>query len=228
MRRAMILAAGRGKRMRPLTDKLPKSLMVVNSKPLIIYHIEALVAAGVKDIIINISYLGSMIRNELGNGDNWGINLYYSDESDSPLETAGGIYNALSFFGEDPFLVINSDVWTDYDFSNLLNYSLDDNLAHLVLAPNPEHNLDGDFLFNYDNLLSYDGEGPRFTFSGLSVISAKLLENNNIMNNDKKKSLTPLLKHAMSNQKISGELYFGDWVDVGSVGRLEKLCNRFN
>ena len=119
MRRAMILAAGRGLRMRPLTDKLPKPLMKVNSKPLIFYHIESLVSSGVKEIIINISYLGDMIKNQLGNGEDWGIDIYYSDESDGPLETAGGIYNALPLLGEDPFLVINSDVWTDYDFSNL-------------------------------------------------------------------------------------------------------------
>ena len=229
MRRAMILAAGRGLRMRPLTDKLPKPLMKVNSKPLIFYHIESLVSSGVKEIIINISYLGDMIKNQLGNGEDWGIDIYYSDESDGPLETAGGIYNALPLLGEDPFLVINSDVWTDYDFSNLLNYSLNDNLAHLVLTSNPEHNLEGDFILNSQNLLSHSGEGQRFTFSGLSLISAKLFENNDFMNNkDKKKSLAPLLKHAMDNGKISGELYFGDWADVGSVSRLQELRDRFN
>ena len=228
MRWAMILAAGRGERMRPLTDSKPKPLMNVNSKPLIIYHIESLVASGVRDIVINVSYLGDMIKKELGNGENWGVNIHYSDEPGGPLETAGGIYNALSFFNNDPFLVINSDVWTDYDFSNLLNYPLNEKLAHLVLTANPEHNSDGDFILNTDNSLSHQGKAQRLTFTGLSVMSAKLFENNNsLKNNYKKKSLTPILKRAMANRRISGELYSGDWIDVGSIDRFERLCNRF-
>ena len=228
MRWAMILAAGRGERMRPLTDSKPKPLMNVNSKPLIIYHIESLVASGVSDIVINVSYLGDMIKKELGNGENWGVNIHYSDEPGGPLETAGGIYNALSFFNNDPFLVINSDVWTDYDFSNLLNYPLNEKLAHLVLTANPEHNSDGDFILNADNLLSHEGKAQRLTFTGLSVMSAKLFENNNSLKNYyKKKSLTPILKGAMANRRISGELYSGDWIDVGSIDRFERLCNRF-
>lgn len=228
MRWAMILAAGRGERMRPLTDSKPKPLMNVNSKPLIIYHIESLVASGVRDIVINVSYLGDMIKKELGNGENWGVNIHYSDEPGGPLETAGGIYNALSFFNNDPFLVINSDVWTDYDFSNLLNYPLNEKLAHLVLTANPEHNSDGDFILSADNLLSHEGKAKKLTFTGLSVMSAKLFENNNsLKNNYKKKSLTPILKRAMANRRISGELYSGDWIDVGSIDRFERLCNRF-
>ncbi|MCK5669400.1 MAG: nucleotidyltransferase family protein, partial [Gammaproteobacteria bacterium] len=145
--RAMILAAGRGERMRPLTDRTPKSMLQVNGKPLIQYHVENLVQSGILDIVINHAQFGDQIEGYLGNGKIWGARIAYSPEDENPLDTAGGIVEALPLLGEEPFLTVNADIWTDFPFQQLLNLSenLANHLAHIVLVDNPAHNAKGDF-----------------------------------------------------------------------------------
>ena len=171
--KAMILAAGRGERMRPLTDTTPKPLVMVKGKPLIVYHIERLVAAGIVDIVINHAHLGNKIEAALGNGLQWGANIIYSPEPEGGLETAGGIVQALPLLGDEPFIVVNGDVWTDYNFSALAALQLHNCLAHLVLVNNPEHHPAGDFYLSSQAEVSEQdeaGKSSAFTFSGISVL----------------------------------------------------------
>ncbi|MDD3775786.1 MAG: nucleotidyltransferase family protein, partial [Sulfurovaceae bacterium] len=165
MKKAMILAAGRGERMRPLTDVTPKPLLEVNSKPLIVWHIEKLKNAGFEDIVINIAHLGYKIPEALGEGSKWGVRLHYSDEQkEGGLESAGGIIKALPLLGDEPFLVVNGDVWCDYEFDS--SFELGEGiLAHLILVSNPEHNTKGDFALKKG--LVYDEGSPKYTFSGI-------------------------------------------------------------
>ncbi len=203
---AMILAAGRGERMRPLTDTTPKPLLLVKDKPLIEWHIEKLVAKGCKTIIINIAYLGEQIIEYLGDGSNWGIEIIYSDERESgALETAGAIIKTLPILS-DPFMVVNGDIWCDYEFD--LGFELDNSLAHLILVSNPEHNLKGDFLYN-DSF---------YTFSGIGYYSKKIFENMSL----EKQPLGPILRELASEGKISFELHKGVWSDIGTPDRLAK------
>ncbi len=202
---AMILAAGLGKRMRPLTNTTPKPLLKVKNKALIQWHIEKLVIKGFKTIIINIAYLGEQIIEKLGDGSKWGIKIIYSDERQSgALETAGAIIKSLPLLSET-FLVVNGDIWCDYDFD--INFKLDNSLAHLILVPNPKHNPNGDFKY----------EGSFYTFSGIGYYSKKIFENMKI----EKKALGPLLKELDSKNKISFELHKGIWSDIGTPERLE-------
>ncbi len=204
---AMILAAGRGERMRPLTDNTPKPLLEVKGKPLIVWHIEKLVDKGFKTIIINIDHLGEQILQSLGDGSIWGIKIIYSDERETgALETAGAIIKALPFLSEI-FLVVNGDIWCDYDFQ--LDFHLDNKLAHLVLVPNPEHNPNGDFQY----LESY------YTFSGIGYYSKKIFENLSAG----KRPLAPILKELISEEKISFELHSGVWSDIGTPERLNEV-----
>ena len=201
---AMILAAGRGERMRPLTDTTPKPLLLVKDKPLIVWHIEKLVSAGFRTIIINIAHLGEQIIDNLGDGERWSIKIIYSDERESgALETAGAIIKAIPFLS-DTFLVINGDIWCDYDFNSQFN--LDNSLAHLILVPNPEHNPKGDFLYKE----SY------YTFSGIGYYSKKAFENLSL----EKRPLAPILKELVTRKKISFELHSGVWSDIGTPKRL--------
>ena len=201
---AMILAAGRGERMRPLTDTTPKPLLLVKNKPLIIWHIEKLASCGFKSIIINIAHLGEQIKQSLGDGKKWGIKIIYSDERESgALETAGAIIKSLPFLSE-PFLAVNGDIWCDYNFD--LDFKLDEKLAHLILVPNPKHNPKGDFLY----LDSY------YTFSGIGYYSKKIFENLPL----EKRPLAPILKELISEEKISFELHNGVWIDIGTPQRL--------
>ncbi len=213
----MILAAGHGTRMRPLTDHTPKPLLKVGGKPLIVWHIEKLKEAGFTDIIINIAWLGDQIPKALGDGSQFGVNLHYSDEQkDGALETAGGIIKALPFFNDEVFLVINGDVWCDYEFSNS-NPLKAENLAHLVLVNNPEHNLDGDFsLINQS--IKTEGKN-KLTFSGIGYYHPELFKNLP----QGKRPLAPLLREAMDNNSVSGESFTGDWRDIGTPERLEQL-----
>jgi MurNAc alpha-1-phosphate uridylyltransferase len=205
--RAMILAAGRGERMRPLTDKRPKPLLEVRGKALIEWHLEKLSKAGFKTVVINIAHLGDMIPKALGDGSRWGLEIIYSDEQNSgALESAGGIIKALGYLSEE-FLVVNGDVWSDYEFNN--SYSLDGKLAHLVLVENPEHNKDGDFEFN----------GSKYTFSGIGYYSKKMFEGIS----EGKKALAPILREKMQDNKISFELYKGVWRDIGTPQRLDEV-----
>lgn len=205
--RAMILAAGRGERMRPLTDELPKPLLEVKAKALIVYHIEKLAKNGFKTIVINIAHLGYKIPESLGDGSRWGVSLVYSDEQDiGALESAGGIIKALPHLG-DEFLVVNGDVWSDYEFDS--SYDLKDSLAYLVLVPNPPHNKKGDF--EYRDAL--------YTFSGIGYYSAKLFEGMNIS----KLALAPILRKNIELNKVSFELYEGEWRDIGTPQRLQDI-----
>ena len=219
--KAMILAAGRGERMRPLTDSLPKPLLEVNEKPLILYHVEKLAEAGFSEIVINIAHLGYKIPETLGDGSAWNIKISYSDEQgEGALESAGGIIKALPLLGDEPFLVVNGDIFCDYIFESAFKLKKDD-LAHLILVQNPQHNPNGDFALA---TLRVQNEGePKFTFSGIGYYSPKLFEGLEV----ERLPLAPLLREAMTKGKVSGELYSGEWHDIGTPQRLESINNRF-
>lgn len=230
----MILAAGRGERMRPLTDHTPKPLLEVGGKPLIVWHIENLKKAGFIDIVINIAWLGDKITAALGDGSKLGVNLQYSDEQNSneknqgALETAGGIIKALPLLcgelGNEPFLVVNGDVWCNFPYSNICPFQSDGkgDLAHLILVNNPEHNPAGDFALNEsrlsDSRLSEEGDN-KFTFSGIAYYHPDLFKNLE----PGKRPLAPLLREKIRENKVSGELFTDDWRDIGTPERLEVL-----
>jgi len=216
--KAMILAAGRGERMRPLTDATPKPLLQAGSRRLIEYHLENLAKAGFKEVIINVAWLGQQIIDVIGNGEKYKLKIHYSNEGDQALETGGGIYNALPLLGSEPFLVINGDVWTDYPFENLRSFQLKDK-AHLVLINNPEHNPKGDFSINDSRLLN--DERDRYTFSGIGVYSKDFF----ITSSDGKYPLAPMIRKYIDSNEISGEVYEGRWVDIGTPQRLESLAD---
>ena len=221
--KAMILAAGLGTRMRPLTEKTPKPLLKVGGIPLIVWHIERLAHDGFTNIIINIAHLGYQIPEALGDGSQWGVNITYSDEQEEgALESAGGIVKALPLLGDDPFAVVNGDVWTDYDFQDHRKLA-DGILAHLVLVPNPEHNPEGDFALEDNKIV----DAKQYTFSGIGYYSPKLFEGVPYG----KSALAPLLRAAMKEGKVTGELYEGEWLDIGTPKRLEllnaQLMNRY-
>ena len=206
---AMILAAGLGSRMRPLTDHTPKPLLKVAGKPLIVWHIEALRDAGFTEIVINVAYLGQQIIDYLGDGSDYGVKLSFSDEQDEgALETAGGIIKALPLLSET-FLVVNGDVWTDYSYEN--NFDLAKNLAHLVLVTNPEHNLSGDFFLT--------GSKDKFTFSGIGYYSKDFFNKLSYG----KQALAPLLFQGIEQNLISTSCHLGLWHDIGTPTRLEEL-----
>ena len=214
--KAMILCAGRGERMRPLTDTLPKPLLEVRGKPLIVWHLEKLVKAGFKEIIINIAHLGYKIPQALGDGSRWGVNIIYSDEQESgALESAGGIVKALPLLGDATFLVVNGDIFCDYAFD--VNFNLENNLAHLILVPNPEHNKNGDFGLKNASVLNQDD--IQYTFSGIGYYNPKLFENLEVT----KSALAPLLRAEIENKNISGELFNGIWHDIGTPQRLKEI-----
>lgn len=211
--KAMILAAGKGERMRPLTLHTPKPLVPAAGKPLIEYHLEALARAGVTEVVINHAWLGQQIEDHLGDGSRFGLRIRYSPEGE-PLETGGGIFKALPLLGDAPFLLVNGDVWTDYDFS-ALNAPLV-GLAHLVLVDNPGHHGRGDFRLTDGQVSDGDDAPGTLTFSGISVLSPALFEG--CLPGAFK--LAPLLRKAMAAGQVSGEHYRGHWIDVGTLERL--------
>lgn len=215
--KAMILAAGRGERMRPLTDHTPKPLLSVGGKPLIVWHIEALVRAGIEQIVINHAWLGEQLPQTLGDGSRWGVKIDYSAEGELGLETGGGIFNALPLLGDAPFLLINGDVFTDMDYAVLIKRGLaTDMLAHLCLVDNPEHHPKGDFrLTNSGRVI----DQPSLTFAGVSLISPQLF----VGCQAGKFPLAPLLRQAMQAGRVTGEKHAGFWLDVGTVQRLQYL-----
>lgn len=214
--KAMILAAGRGNRLRPLTDTLPKPLVPVLGKPLIQYHIENLKAAGINDIVINLAHLGEQIENYLGNGQAFGVNIEYSWEKEMPLEVGGGIFNALPLLGPAPFMIVNGDIWTDFPFAKLPKTLT--GLAHLILVDNPSHNETGDFALTNEGKLQNHIMRP-FTYSGIAVLSPALFAN------CQKGAfrLAPLLHEALTQDALYGEHYTGRWTDVGTLPRLQSL-----
>ncbi|EEY90763.1 MULTISPECIES: N-acetylmuramate alpha-1-phosphate uridylyltransferase MurU [Acinetobacter] len=218
--KAMILAAGLGNRMQPLTLHTPKPLLEVGGKPLIVWHIEKLAAIGVTEIVINTAWLGEKLAEALGDGSRFGINILWSHEGEG-LETAGGIINALPLLGDEPFILLNGDVWTTMDFAPLLDIDLKDNLAHLVLVQNPEQHPEGDFTLAAGKAYTFDQqvEGENLTFSGVSVLDPKMFQGLETG----KRPLAPLLKAAMQNQQVAASKLVGIWVDVGTPERLTAL-----
>jgi len=216
--KAMILAAGRGERMRPLTDTTPKPLLEAGGKPLIVWHLEALALAGIEEVVINHAWLGEQIEAALGDGSAYGVRIRYSPEKPEALETAGGIIQALPLLGCDPFLVINGDIWCDYPIASLVARSLQPAFqAHLVMVDNPAQHPDGDFVLN-KGLLGAEGK-LRLTFSGIGVYSPALFAGLP----EGKRPLAPLLKTAMNEAKVSGEHYSGAWFDIGTPARWQEL-----
>lgn len=218
--KAMILAAGRGERLKPLTDHTPKPLIRVAGKPIIQYTIEALVAAGLDDIVINLAYLGGEIEQALGDGSQFGALIQYSHEGETALETAGGIIHALPMLGENPFLVVNGDIITDYAFSRLA--SMDVSLAHLVMVPNPPHHPTGDFSVQAGRVCA--NSGPRYTFSGIGVYRSQLFAGCG----PGVRRLAPLLTEAMKRDAVSGEIHNGLWMDMGTRERLQEAETRLS
>ena len=219
--KVMILAAGRGERMRPLTDDVPKPLIMAGTKRLIEFHLVNLASAGFKDVVINVAWLGQKIIDTIGNGEKYNLNIEYSNEGDQALETGGGIFNALPLLGDEAFLVVNGDVWTDYPFEKLINFSLKDK-AHLVLVNNPEHNSEGDFSILNNRLI--EKEYNKFTFSGIGVYSADFFKGHV----NEKFPLAPMIKQYIAENQISGELYNGKWMDIGTQQRLQDLIKSLN
>ncbi|WP_413792925.1 MULTISPECIES: N-acetylmuramate alpha-1-phosphate uridylyltransferase MurU [unclassified Pseudomonas] len=214
--KAMILAAGKGERMRPLTLTTPKPLIRVGGIPLIEYHLQALAKAGFSEIVINHAWLGQQIEDHLGNGSDFGVSIRFSPEGE-PLETGGGIFRALPLLGDDAFVVVNGDIWTDYDFSALRRPL--EGLAHLVLVDNPEHHPDGDFILADGKV--HDGQTPadNLTYSGIAVLHPRLFDGCS----DGAFKLAPLLRTAMAEGRVSGERLKGHWVDVGTHERLAQV-----
>ena len=221
---AMILAAGKGTRLRPLTLETPKPLVEVGGQPLIVWHIKALQAAGITDITINASWLADKLMQALGDGAEYGVKLHWSVEDDEPLETAGGIFNALQNhkLRDEPFILVNSDIWTTYDFAPLRDYQLGaDQRAHLLLIDNPEHNNGGDFAIN-NGLASEQpiADADKYTFAGISVVSARLVDG---LVSGQPAPLAPLLKQAMLKFQITAEVIKDNWIDVGTPERLTQV-----
>jgi N-acetyl-alpha-D-muramate 1-phosphate uridylyltransferase len=214
-RRAMLLAAGRGERMRPLTDKVPKPLLPVRGKPLIVHHLERLASSGVREVVINVAWLGERIRAALGDGSAFGLSIRYSEEGAQALETGGGIFQALPWLGSEPFLVVNGDVFTDFDFGALSIGP--EALAHLVLVPNPVQHPQGDFGLD-DGRVGETGS-TRWTYSGIGLYRAQLFDGCQ----PGRFPLLPLLRRAIAAGRLSGEIYRGGWSDVGTVERLAAL-----
>lgn len=213
--KAMILAAGRGDRLRPLTDETPKPLLKVAGKSLIEYHLQNLADAGIKEIIINTAWLTEKIHQQLGNGEQYGVSITYSDEGEA-LETAGGIINALPLLGDDAFLVVNGDIFCDFDFSTLPILDTDIQ-AHLVLVTNPEHNQSGDFSLQ-DKLVKNNGKSM-LTFSGIGIYKAGFFADQE----SGISPLAPLIRKKCDHNLVSGQIHQGLWTDVGTIERLQEL-----
>jgi MurNAc alpha-1-phosphate uridylyltransferase len=214
--RAMILAAGRGARLRPLTDTCPKPLVPIAGKPLIVYHLENLKKAGITDIVINVCYLGEQIQQYCGNGKLWGVNITYSVEA-VELEVGGGICNALPLLGPEPFALVNGDVWSNYSFTCLPTQP--EGTAHLILVNNPVHHSQGDFAIDADGLLSRQTEGA-YTYSGIAVLRPELFSS---YVSGTVFRLAPLFDKAIKAGSLTGEHFSGEWTDVGTLERLQNL-----
>ncbi len=217
--KAMILAAGLGKRMRPLTDRCPKPLLPVAGRPLIVHHLARLQAAGIVEIVVNVSYRAEQIMATLGDGADYGVRIAWSRE-EAPLETGGGIRQALGLLGEAPFLLVNGDVWCDLDPAALPALGAGD-LARLVLVDNPTHHPGGDFHLAHDGRVHPEGE-PRLTFAGISLVDPTLVADEA----PGAFALAPLLRSAMTEGRVGGHHHRGDWVDVGTPERLAELDRR--
>lgn len=213
--RAMILAAGRGERLRPLTDQVPKPMVEVLGQPLIFHHLGRLASAGFREIVVNLAHLGQVLQSAVGDGSRWGVNIHYSQEPEGALETGGGIAHALPLLGNAPFAVVNGDIFTDYPFERLRVVKCTS--AHLVLVPVPEHRPKGDFALSGGKVLIEGDE--MFTFSGVCVYHPAFFSECA----GGRWSIVPRLNQAVQEDFISGELYRGLWYDIGTLERLNKL-----
>ncbi len=227
--KALVFAAGRGERMRPLTNATPKPLLRAGGKPLIAWHLERLASIGVRDVVVNTSWLAAQFPEVLGDGERWGLRIRYSFEGDAPLETGGGMLNALPLLGGDaPFLLVNGDVWTDFDFASLPREPA--GLAHLVMVDPPAHASRGDFALDAQGLLHADGPA-RLTYSGIGVYRPRLLDGWRDFAGDVETdaagkprfALAPILRARMADGAITGEHHRGRWTDVGTPERLAQL-----
>lgn len=216
---AMLLAAGRGERMRPLTDTLPKPLAGVCGKPLIVYHLEKLARLGVGSVVINLAWLGARLREALGDGAQWGLSIRYSDEGAEALDVGGGIFRALPWLGEAPFLVVSADIYTDLDFATLR--IAEDAWAQLLLVPNPDHHLRGDFELLQDRVSEpADPQAPRpWTYSGIGLFRRELFDGCR----PGRFPLLPSLRRAMAQQRLQGQTFAGFWSNVGTLAQLNAL-----
>lgn len=214
--KAMILAAGKGERMRPLTLHTPKPLVPVAGQPLIEYHLHALARAGFSEVVVNHAWLGQQIEEHLGDGSRFGLTIHYSPEGE-PLETGGGIFKALPLLGDEPFLLVNGDIWSDFDFAGLRRPL--QGLAHLVLVDNPGHHGRGDFRLDAGQVSDGDDAPGTLTFSGISVLDPALFDGCQ----PGAFKLAPLLRQAMASGKVTGEYHPGHWVDVGTLERLAEV-----
>lgn len=215
----MILAAGRGERLRPLTDHLPKPLVPVAGRPLIEYHLYALAAAGFDQVVINVAWLADRITTALGDGDRFGLRIHYSVETPGALDTGGGIRHALPLLPDAPFLVVNGDVYTDFDFRQLTRPVAEDDLARLVLVPNPAHHPDGDFALVGDRVRQGVSSEPRYTFAGIGVYRPALFEGDR----PARFGLGQALQPAIEANRVGGVRFDGRWHDVGRPATLAEL-----
>ncbi|KLJ01023.1 N-acetylmuramate alpha-1-phosphate uridylyltransferase MurU [Luteimonas sp. FCS-9] len=225
--KALIFAAGLGERMRPLTDRTPKPLLVAGGKPLIVWHLERLASAGIREVVVNVSWLADRFAPALGDGGRWGLRLHYSHEGATPLETGGGMLHALPLLGDAPFLAINGDIWSDHDLASLPRVPAGD--AHLVLVDNPAHHPDGDFALDRHQVRASGAD--RLTFAGIGVYRPALLADwRDVVGgapgadaSPPRFRLAPLLRAAMDRGAVSGEYHRGAWTDVGTPERLAAL-----
>ncbi len=218
--KAMILAAGRGERMRPLTDETPKPLLKISGKRLIEYHLENLARAGIEEVVINHAWLGEQFPLVLGSGEQFGLHIHYSNEGEKALETAGGIIRALPFLGSEPFLLVNGDIWTDYELSGLTEPSFQlKYLMHLILVTNRSHHPRGDFDLDEHTFLL---DKPAYTYSGIGVYSPKIFTRLKVG----VQPLAPVIRETIRQRQVTGELYTGAWEDVGTPERLADLDAR--
>ena len=216
--KAMLLAAGRGERMRPITDSVPKPMVKVGGRALIAWHLAALARAGIRDVVINLSWLGEQLQGALGDGHEFGVRISWSEEGPVPLETGGGIFRALPALGSGPFLVVNADIWTDIDFGRLTLSP--EALGHLVLVPNPPHHPLGDF--GLEAGLVVERAHERLTYSGVGVYRPEFFAGCVAG----RFPLLPLLKRAIAERRLTGETHRGQWSDVGTPERLARLESR--
>ncbi|HEX7991232.1 MAG TPA: nucleotidyltransferase family protein [Stenotrophomonas sp.] len=227
--KALIFAAGLGERMRPLTDHTPKPLLAAAGVPLIEWHLQRLAALGVSDVVVNTSWLATQFPEKLGDGSRWNLRLHYLYEGPVSLETGGGMHNALPLLGEAPFLAVNGDIWSDFDFADLPREPRGN--AHLVMVDNPVQHPRGDFILDTDGRLHDNGEQARLTFAGIGIYRPQLLQDWRAVIGDAEGSaetpprfkLAPLLRAAMANNAISGQHHRGHWTDVGTPERLQQL-----
>ena len=219
---AMLLAAGRGERMRPLTDTLPKPLAVVRGKPMIVHHLEKLARFGVRTVVINLAWLGSRVREALGDGAQWGLSIRYSEEGDEALDVGGGIFRALPWLGQAPFLVVSADIYTDLEFATLR--IAEDALAQLLLVPNPGHHPHGDFELRDQRI--FEPADPQaalpWTYAGIGLFRRELFDGCL----PGKFPLLPSLRRAMRQQRLYGQTFTGFWSNVGTMAQLNALQRR--